>query len=850
MDKLRKKPEILAPAGSLESLKGAIAAGADAVYIGGSRFGARAYADNPQVDDLLAAIDYVHAKDRRIYLTVNTLLKEQELTKELYPFLEKYYRAGVDAVIVQDVGVLHFLAAHFPGLPVHASTQMTLVSADGAKLLSDYPVTRIVPARELSLQEICTLRENTALEIEAFVHGALCYCYSGQCLFSSMIGGRSGNRGRCAQPCRMAYTVSDQGRKQKEGLYVLSPKDLCTLDNIPALVEAGIDSFKIEGRMKRPGYTVGVTAAYRLLTDLYYEYGEAEFQKYLQKHPDILSEQLDRVADLYNRGGFTKGYYVQYHGESMMSMNRPNHTGTLVGTVTEVKGIRAKIRLQKPLNPQDVLEIRNASKKDNADGTFKKEILDAAEAYEFTVGKDRLEEKTGWYETNVKKGFPLKVGQPVYRTKNEKLLGELREAYVEKAVQLPVRGEFVAIPGKEASLTLWLIVHEKSSLTPGTDAEHTRELQITVTGDEVMEAKNQPVTAEKIREQLMKTGESEFFFEDIKVVTGEKTFLPMGKIKELRRNAFEQLMEEILAGYRRENKTEQNVYLNMEIAEGEQGATETLAENIISPEVIVLVSTEEQCHSAMQEARITTVYVDVPGDVFGVSLSLCGKAKRAGKKAFLVLPHIFRSKDKRNFERFLQDIRPEVLDGFLVKSLEELQVLQETGLAQQFEIRLNYNMYVFQQEAKQFFREKGYTRFTVPVELNEEEIKQLGVEDCDFIIYGRMPLMVSAQCVRDNVFGCTKDKNTTGIVLTDRMGAEFPVRQNCSFCYNIIYNSACFSLIGMDVEQKLSPAGWRLDFTFETPEEMQAVLDAYFHQVPERMPKGSYTKGHWKRGVE
>ena len=375
----QRKPEILAPAGSVESLRGAIAAGADAVYIGGSKFGARAYADNPEEDTLLSAIDYVHSKDRRIYLTVNTLLKEQELKEDLVPFLEKYYRAGVDAVIVQDVGVLHFLAMDFPDLPVHASTQMTLVSSDGAKQLSEYPVTRLVPARELSFEEIKEIRKNTNLELECFVHGALCYCYSGQCLLSSMIGGRSGNRGRCAQPCRMPYIVTEDGKKVAEGLYALSPKDLCTLDRIPELVEAGIDSFKIEGRMKRPEYTAGVTAAYRLMTDLYFEYGEEGFHQYLKKHPGVLNEQMDRVADLYNRGGFTKGYYVQYHGKNMMAMERPNHTGIKVGEVISGKGIRATIKLEKTINPQDVLEIRDIS----------------GDSYEFTVGKAGLEEKPG-----------------------------------------------------------------------------------------------------------------------------------------------------------------------------------------------------------------------------------------------------------------------------------------------------------------------------------------------------------------------------------------------------------------------------------------------------------------------
>ncbi len=825
MIQYRKKPEILAPAGSVESLKGAVAAGADAVYIGGSRFGARAYADNPEMDSLLSAIDYVHSKDRRIYLTVNTLLKEPELAKELVPFLEKYYRAGIDAVIVQDVGVLHFLAVHFPDLPVHLSTQMTLVSADGAKQFSGYPVTRMVPARELSLEEIKSIRANTNLELECFVHGALCYCYSGQCLLSSMIGGRSGNRGRCAQPCRMAYDVLEDDRRAEEGLYALSPKDLCTLDKIPELVAAGIDSFKIEGRMKRPEYTAGVTAAYRMMTDLYFDYGEEGFYQYLQKHPQVLDEQMDRVADLYNRGGFTKGYYVQYHGREMMSMERPNHTGIKVGEVVSGKGIRAKIKLDKPINPQDVLEIRDVS----------------GEAYEFTAGKAGIEEKQGFYETNVKKGFPIVPGQPVYRTKNERLLNELREAYVEGKVQVPVKAEFTAVPGQAMTLTVRLVVHQRSCLTPGADKDNTREISITVTGDEVMVAQNQPVTKEKIEEQLKKTGESEFFFEELQVITTDRTFLPMGKIKELRRNAFEKLMEETLNGYRRNLPEMVSDITKEETVYAGNGKNE--------PEYIALVSTKEQCKVALAEDRITTVYVDVAGGGYKTSLELCGEIKKGGKKAFLVLPHIFREKEKKKYQSITEQLNPDVLDGFLVKSLEELTFLEENHLDELYEIRLNYNMYTLQPQAKQFFYEKGICRFTVPVELNEEEIKGLGTRDCDFILYGRLPLMVSAQCVRDNIFTCSGGKKTEGIVLKDRMGAEFPVRQNCYTCYNVIYNSACFSLIGTDVVQKFPVAGWRFDFTFETGQEMKTVLNDFF-SGRSVSGKGPFTKGHFKRGIE
>lgn len=823
------KPEILAPAGSLESLRGAVAAGADAVYIGGSRFGARAYADNPDTDDLLSAIDYVHSKDRRIYLTVNTLLKEKELNSELVPFLEKYYRAGVDAVIVQDVGVLHFLAAHFPELPVHASTQMTLVSGDGVKMFSDYPVTRLVPARELSFEEIKKIREKTTLEIECFVHGALCYCYSGQCLLSSMIGGRSGNRGRCAQPCRMAYEVTEDGKKIADSLYALSPKDLCTLDKIPELVGAGIDSFKIEGRMKRPEYTAGVTAAYRLLTDLYFEYGEDEFYRYLKKHPEILKEQTDRVADLYNRGGFTKGYYVQHHGRDMMSMERPNHTGTKVGEVVSGKGIRATIKLDKPLNPQDVLEIRDTS----------------GESYEFTAGKAGIEEKAGWYETNVKKGFRILPGQPVFRTKNESLLNELSTNYVEKPVQMPVEAKFSASVGKPVTLTVSYTAHQKSSLLPGKDKENTRTVTVIATGDVVSEAQNQPVTEAKIREQLNKTGESEFVFEKLDILVEGNVFLPMGKIKELRRTAFEQLKQEILSGYRRplpvQDKQKADECLQPEKMKGEKAPQKQ--------EMIALVSTEEQCRFALEKEQVTTVYVDVPGDIYKTSLELCKEVKLAGKQAFLVLPHIFRDKEKEAYDSIKEMLTPDALDGFLVKSLEELAFLKEIDPEGRFEVRLNYNLYVFQQEAKRFFEKKGICRFTVPVELNEEEIRGLGVTDCDFIVYGRLPVMVSAQCVRDNVLHCAGGKKTAGIVLKDRMGAEFPVMQRCDFCYNVIYNSACFSLLGTGVEETFAPAGWRFDFTMESTEEMEQVLTA-FASGSAYSGKGPYTKGHFKRGIE
>ena len=305
---MKDRVEILAPAGSMECLKAAIAAGADAVYTGGALFGARAYAHNLTEEELLEAIDYVHLHGRRLYLTVNTLIKDREMEKQMYDYLLPYYRQGLDAVIVQDIGLFRFIRKHFPDLPIHASTQMTLTGVDGAKFLEKEGAQRIVTSRELSMAEVKKIADETELEIESFVHGALCYCYSGQCLFSSFIGGRSGNRGQCAQPCRLLYRTPEAKRPQ----YLLSLKDICTLDILPEILEAGVYSLKIEGRMKSPRYTAGVVRIYRKYLDLYETYGKDGYY--------VDPEDKKELLDLFDRGGFTSGYYEKHNGKDMVAL--------------------------------------------------------------------------------------------------------------------------------------------------------------------------------------------------------------------------------------------------------------------------------------------------------------------------------------------------------------------------------------------------------------------------------------------------------------------------------------------------------------------------------------------------
>ena len=307
---INKDFEILAPAGSFQTFKAVIEAGADAIYVGGAKFGARAYADNFSQEELLEALDYAHLRNKKVYLTVNTLLKNNEINDALYDYLLPFYERGLDAVLVQDFGALNYIHKAFPDLPIHTSTQMTVTGIEGVKFLKKYGVTRVVMARETSLPEMKRIHEETGMELEAFVHGALCYCYSGQCLFSSLLGGRSGNRGRCAQPCRLPYTTLDsKGKVLLKDSYILSMKDMCGINNLKELKDSGVYSLKIEGRMKKPEYAAGVVSFYR---------------KYVDSMETVTNYDFERIKALGNRCGFTDSYYHNHNSSNMITYEKPN----------------------------------------------------------------------------------------------------------------------------------------------------------------------------------------------------------------------------------------------------------------------------------------------------------------------------------------------------------------------------------------------------------------------------------------------------------------------------------------------------------------------------------------------
>ncbi len=847
---MKKQIEILAPAGSYEGMKAAMNAGCDAVYIGGSSFGARAYAANLDEAALLDAIDEAHVRGKHLYLTVNTLLKEKEHKNQLYSYLEKLYLQGLDAVIVQDMGVLHFVHEQFPELPIHASTQMTLTMAEGANLLKPYGVTRLVTSRELSLKEIRNIRENTDLEIETFVHGALCYCYSGQCLMSSMIGGRSGNRGRCAQPCRMTYRFYQDDNKLFGGQerYLLSPKDINTLTMIPELVEAGIDSFKIEGRMKRPEYSAAVARLYRKYVDYYQEQGKTAYETMIKS--EIFREDMLQLQDVYNRGGFSEGYAKTYHGKTMMSMDRPNHSGVCVGEIKEVQGSQVGILLKEKVNAQDILELRA-----DQEAVYEFTVKDAHEPGQIlrtNVGKRPMptEAKKTSQMKQIKASVPqVKKGLLVYRTKNNALLDELSREYIDKNTQRGMSGAFLARIGDRLALTL-----------------RCQGLEATVYHEEVQPALKQPMAKEKLAAALEKTGGTMFYFEELNIDSDDNIFVPVAWLNEIRRAAISKLQEVITEHYRRDKVMKKVVEKNKATSPTESWCA--TAKNLVAKDMGFSVSlqTKAQFEAAVQRIEVTAIYADY--DCFDIDEieRFAKKAELEGKMFYLTLPHICRANIYRKLKQDLEQmIGLEELTGFVIKNLEEIALLQSLSMKEMAkkQIILNYNMYTYNKQAKVFWQENHLEHFTAPIELNYQELKELDISDSDIVVYGYLPLMVSAQCLFENTTACAKGKkdvvrsgkNNIQGRLVDRLDKSFYVKTNCTGCYNTIYNGQPLALYKQAEDIiKLNPKAVRVDFTNESSEEAVRILqlfsDQFYHGKKNVEELTGYTTGHFKRGIE
>ena len=748
--------ELLSPAGNADGFYGAVAAGADAVYLAGNRFGARAYADNFTTEKLVECIRYAHLLGRKIYMTVNTLLKETEMA-ELYEYLLPFYEAGLDAVIVQDLGVLRFIRAHFPGMEIHVSTQMTICDGYGAKLLKEMGATRVVPARELSLQEIVSMKDAADIEIETFIHGAMCYCYSGQCLFSSILGGRSGNRGRCAQPCRLPYTVK-AGKMRVEECYPLSLKDMCTIEHIPALIEAGIDSFKIEGRMKKPEYTAGVTDIYRRCMDRYYDFRERFGVEEAAQRYRVQKQDMTTLRSLYIRSDIQDGYYYKHNGKEMVTFESPAYSGS-----------------------------------------------------------------------------------------DDALLLKIQERFLTEHAKLPVTIYARFETGKKAWLTMSCCGDIMSQVTDVHD--NALLASVTVEGDEVQIAQKQPITEENVWKQLGKLGDSAFKITEMNVSVSPDAFYPLKQMNELRRQAVERLEQEILKGRQRTVRVS-----NQEVAPFD--SAQICIDNTGSNGFSVSVRTLEQLDAFVEwimsqrkigngcEGTIHRLYVD--GDLLEDSWETVEKSVGVlpeNCEVWITLPYIIRHSDKKYLNELYQKVFVnKIIRGFLVRSMDGFGFMQENKIP----CRADAGVYVWNESALAEVS-RFAEGFCLPYELKASEQRALvGKAPFEKIVYGRIPMMITANCVLKTTGGCNPSDSQT-VVLTDRYHKDFPVLRNCKHCYNIIYNSVLLSL-HQECDKWRDRVDLRLDFTLENKTEVNRVLNSFVNGMPFAVDE--YTTGHEKRGVE
>ncbi|MGL6173569.1 MAG: DUF3656 domain-containing U32 family peptidase [Cellulosilyticaceae bacterium] len=765
-----KKVELLAPVGKLENAYAAIENGADAIFVGGKLFNARQFADNFNDNELEEIVRYCKLRDVKVYITVNTLVKNEEL-KEMYNYLQYLANLKVDALIVQDLGVVRMIKKYFPTLTIHASTQMTAHSIQDVELLKAEGFERVVLARELNLKEIKKIKEDTGVEIETFVHGALCYSYSGQCLFSSFIGGRSGNRGRCAQPCRMQYSLHEKGKPVVENLHLLSPKDICTLDLIPELIEAGIDSFKIEGRMKSPEYVASVVKEYRKYID--------EALEGINPY-SVAEEDVAELQSIFNRGGFSQGYYHQKAGRDMLTEKTPKNIGLKIGHVVDYnpKTKMVTIYTNKALNPGDGLEIWNTHKHT---GTGISKYYEANE--KFTVPVTEKAEK----------------GSAVYLSKNHTLLKELKKTYERSNRKVVVSAKVVGRIGEPIRYTL-----------------KYKDLEVTVTGELLEKAMNAPTQKENVIKQLSKLGTTSFKLQDFKIEWDEEAFIVISKLNDLRRQAVT-LLEEKITARAEQNKKEKYKDVQFE-------------ETRLNSQYGALVNSLEQLQSCLEENQIQTIYWEwhYNDEITKKALTLCEKQ---GKTFYLALPYIMREPIWEKYKKQMAAWQDTGIEGYLCRTYGQFNYLNN-GLKK---LRLDYNLNVLNNEAVMYWAEKGAEVISASMELSKAELKEMK-GPLERIIYGHLPLMTTEQCILGNYKMC--NKTHTGnydYTLKDRKESLWQLTTDCKACkMQVLTEYPLLTLPGKDLGST-SFAYYRLNFTKESGLETKAVLEHVFQEIPLRV---------------
>ena len=800
--------ELLSPAGDMEGLKAAVNNGCDSVYIGGKSFSARQYAGNFSESDIKEVLDYCHLRSVKVYLAVNTLYKTEELN-DVLNFVGKAYEMGVDALILQDMGAFDLIKRIFPDLPLHASTQLTAMSLEDVKFLTEKGFSRVILSRELSLEEVKYIAQNAPCETEVFIHGALCCSFSGQCLMSSIIGGRSGNRGRCAQPCRLPYSLYKGYDKLSEG-YLLSPKDIQTTGLIPELANAGVTSLKIEGRMKTSQYIGGVTSIYRKYIELW----ENSPENY-----EVSKDDVKRLSQLFNRGGFSEGYLKSPLGKNMMSVERPKSWGILAGHVDKYvpSAKKVTIRTREDFIPGDGIEIW--TKNEPHPGCNITKPSKAGEIITFTLEGD------------------IEKNQPVYKTYDKKLNDELSKTWEKDFRTLNVKGRAKIYAGEEMVFEL----------------ETGDGIKAQVRGQKAEFAQNAPMTAEEIAKRLSKMGGTPFSLESVDLELGKDVYVPVSALNDLRRRAVEAFTKRILGSFRREVKSVPNIrYRNSHIFKQKK--------------INVLVNTPIQFEEVIEYEGVNIVYMELNDALSRKAENLIKSAKLKGISVFAALPQITQAHTEKLNDEIFAMAESQPFNGYLVRTAGEFARFSKTGR----KIALDTSFNVFNRESVNFWGNEGADVICLSPELNVNEINDTAGRTCELQVYGYMPMMISRQCPVGNFAGdrcgiyCKYKDSSEDFYLKDRKGYKFPLVRNCKACTVVITNGKPLFTLKFFGEILNTPAGFlRLSFTKESLLETREIMEAYSECVLKgkavsnktfglikKMSGNASTKGHFFRGVE
>lgn len=793
-----KRIELLSPAGSMEALQAAVNAGADAVYIGGSKFSARAYANNFNDEEIIMAIKYCHLYRVKVYVTLNTLIKNDEIYEalEYARFLNKN---NVDALIIQDLGLFALIRDNIQGLELHASTQMTVHNSEGALYLNKKGFKRIVLSRELTLPEITYISKDLNIETEIFVHGALCVCYSGQCLMSSLIGGRSGNRGRCAQPCRKKYILDGMGKSHKG--YLISPKDMCTLTEIKSLIETGTSSLKIEGRMKKPEYVAGVTDIYRRAIEAAYNDSFFDYE-----------EEEKKLLRLFNREGFSKGYLYDTPSRDFISSSFSKNTGIVLGKVSN----DGMIILEEGLNKGDGIRVLD-------NGAIVEAIIKENEKVDSAKKCDKVKIIPKIYKTN----------DLVFKTSDQSLLKSLQEKYKDpfgRKIKLNLDVKFKE--GEELTLSIdnseGFETFEEGFKTAFTKYGHEN---LEFKGDVVEKALNKPLSKEKLLEQLNKVGGTPFIFNFNNIIY-EEGFLSASSINKTRR----ELLTKLKFIY------ENSPIIKEAVAPIEKSEKNPLTKDFIMPKVLISICKKQQLKAAI-EYGFKDILIDPYLRVSDIKIGDIKDYK--GLNIYLKVPTVLRME----FNEVIKEIEENILyiSGFVTSNLGVINYIKDVPTI------LDYKSNILNSYTLESYKEpKGAY---LSLELAKGEILKV-VKKCKsplgILIYGSPELMITEYCI---IKGSFKENNKEAcniscseeFILTDELGGKFPVVTD-RYHRSHIYNGAKLNLIGNLKEIENLNLNYRLDFIKENYEETKDVLNSFIEKKV--LDFKGCTRGHFKRGVE